>query len=396
MPNSYFMRQIIKGLNHKMWVVFKKEWLDTRRDLKGLLPIALMPLLFALTSYGALRFVAAMQTNKPAFVLAVQNGEAALPLLAALQEAGIKTQVFTGDATAAVTAGKAAMVLRIPPNFGAKFRDQRTANLELIWDISHNEHHATANRVKQAASLWLQTLGAQRLILRGVSPEAAHVGQVIDVNTAKEQQMAMRLLSSVPLFLVLVAFMAAAGVATEIAAGEREGRTLETLLLAPVDRKWVFAGKWLMLVSLSLVVTLLALSGQFAAIALAPTAELGLRIELGLGHFVEVFALLVPLLVLASSLLLFVSLKSRSLKDSQTYTQLLTIMPTLTGLYLLVSGASTSAGLAAIPMLGTQSLITDALSGTPVNSLYATFNALTSLSCGLFFALWGVKSLKLR
>ncbi|HEY7771680.1 MAG TPA: ABC transporter permease subunit [Marinagarivorans sp.] len=379
-----------------IWTVFKKEWLDTRRDIKGVLPILIMPLLFALTSYGVLNFVAAMQQDKPEFTLPVMNGDQAAPLLAALHEAGLKTTGFSGDPIAQVREGEVPMVLRIPDSFSEQFREQQMANIELIWDLSRNEHQATANRVKSVVARWYQTLGAQRLIFRGVSPQAAHVGQVVDVNTAREQQMAMRILGSVPLFLVLVAFIACAGVATEMAAGEREGRTLETLLMVPIAKHWLFAGKWLMACSLSMVVVTLALFGQFMAIKMAPTAELGLRIDVSLQDYLQVFVLLVPLVALANSLLLFISLRARSLKDSQTYTQLVTLLPTATGLYVLLSGKSTSLAIAAIPLLGSQALITDALSGLSLSAGMIALNALTCLMLAAGFAFAGVSAFKLR
>lgn len=381
---------------NKIWVVFKKEWLDTRRDIKGVLPIFIMPLLFALTSYGVLSFVVVMQKDKPEFVLSVMNPEHAAPLIAQLQAAGINTTPFTGNAQEEIRNGSVPMVLRIPDTFSDNFRSQRLANIELIWDLSRNDHHATANRVKAITGQWFQTLGAQRLILRGVSPQAAQVGQIFDVNTAREQQMAMRILGSVPLFLVLVAFIACAGVATEMAAGEREGRTLETLLMVPVAKHWLFFGKWLMACSLSLIVMTMALLGQFLAIRYAPTADLGLRVDLSAFDYARVFILLVPLVALANSLLLFISLRARSLKDSQTYTQLVTLLPTATGLYVLLSGKATTLTVAAIPLLGSQALITDALSGLSLHPGFIILNAsVCFLLAGVFSAL-GVSSFKLR
>lgn len=381
---------------NKVWVVFKKEWLDTRRDIKGVLPILVMPLLFALTSYGVLSFVVIMQKDKPEFVLSVINPEHAAPLIAKLQAEGINTKPFTGNAQEEVRNGTVAMVMRIPDTFIDNFRDQRMANIELIWDLSRNEHHATANRVKSITSQWFQTLGAQRLILRGVSPQAAHVGQIFDVNTAREQQMAMRILGSVPLFLVLVAFIACAGVATEMAAGEREGRTLETLLMVPVAKHWLFLGKWLMACSLSLIVMTMALLGQFLAIRYAPTADLGLRVDLSFTDYARVFILLVPLVALANSLLLFISLRARSLKDSQTYTQLVTLLPTATGLYVLLSGKATTLSVAAIPLLGSQALITDALSGLSLNVGFIVLNAAVCFLLAAAFAAMAITSFKLR
>ena len=377
-------------------VVFRKEWLDTLRDIKGILPMLLMPLIFALTNYGALSFIVSMQQEQPELIVDVMHQESALPLIKELNAAGIKTRLFSGEPIEAIRSGEAQLILRIPEHFTERFAAQRMANIELIWDLSRNDHHATANKVKNRVNTWLRTIGAQRLILRGVSPEAAQVGQVIDINTAKDQQMAMRILGSVPLFLVLVAFIAGAGVATEMAAGEREGRTLETLLLAPTRKHNLLLGKWLMACSLSLVVMILALIGQAFAVYFSPTAELGLRVELSITDYLKVLGVLCPLIIFANSLLIFISLQARSLKDAQTYTQLVTLLPTATGLYVLLANQKTTLIIACIPLLGNQALIADILSGNNIPTLGYLINGATCFASGLLFSLFSVKSFRLR
>ncbi len=266
----------------------------------------------------------------------------------------------------------------------------------MVWNLSRTDLQATANRIKRIAQNWFATIGAQRLILQGVSPQAAQVGQVVDINTAKDQQMAMRILGSVPLFLVIVAFIASAGIATEMAAGEREGRTLEALLITPVPTLYLFLGKWLTAVSLSVVIMLFALIGQYLAIHFAPTAELGLRLSFSLWEFACVFVILLPLILLANSLLLCIAFRARSLKDSQTYTQLMTLLPTATGLYVLINGEQTTLQSAAIPLLGSQSLITDALSGTAVSGHLLLANAFANLLLAAVFGWFAVKAFKIR
>lgn len=382
---------------YAMGSVIAKEWLDLTRDIKGIMPVLLMPILFALTSLGALHFIVSTQKQAPSFTLAVSNAHLAAPLIQQLNESGIATQVFEGyDPVAAVKSGDEAIILHIPDHFNDAFRQQKTANIELIWNLSRTDLQATANRIKRIGQNWFATIGAQRLILQGVSPQAAQVGQVVDVNTAKDQQMAMRILGSVPLFLVIVAFIASAGIATEMAAGEREGRTIEALLITPVPTLHLFLGKWLTAVSLSMVIMLFALIGQYLAIHFAPTAELGLRLSFSLPEFACVFVILLPLILLANSLLLCIAFRARSLKDSQTYTQLMTLLPTATGLYVLINGEQTTLQSAAIPLLGSQSLITDALSGTAVSGHLLLTNAAANLLLAAVFGWLAVKAFRIR
>ncbi len=399
-----------------IWTVFKKEWLDTRRDLKSILPILLMPILFALVNYGALTFVTKMQQTEPAFVLDVLNGEAAQPLMQALEASGITVRAFDTNSTipnnrdkgnsdggsdvngihSAIQDGKTTMVLSIPQSFSQDFRAQRIANIELVWDLSRNDQHARANKVKNVINTWLRTISTQRMILRGISPESAYVGRVVDVNIAAERKMAMRIMGSVPLLLVIVAFIAGAGVATEMAAGEREGRTLETLLMTPVANYALLIGKWLMACSLSIGVMVLALLSQLLAIHYAPLSDMGIRFEASWGDYGMIFLLLIPLIFLSNALLLFLSLKARSLKDAQIYTQLVTLLPTATGMYVLLAGEKTQTVTASIPLLGNQALITDVLSGAGMSPLYIVLNTLSCLILTALMGLFSAKAFKLR
>lgn len=374
-----------------------KEWLDLSRDLKGIMPVLLMPVLFALTSLGALHFIVSTQKQSPSFTLVVSNAHLAAPLIQQLNQNGIATRSFNGeDPVEAVKNGVEVAILHIPPNFIEAFRQQKAANIELIWNLSRTDLQATTNRVKRICQNWFATIGAQRLILQGISPQAAQVGQVVDVNTAKDQQMAMRILGSVPLFLVIVAFIASAGIATEMAAGEREGRTLEALLITPVPTLFLFLGKWLTAVSLSVVIMLFALVGQYLAIHFSPTAELGLRLSFSAREFVCVFIILLPLILLANSLLLCIAFRARSLKDSQTYTQLMTLLPTATGLYVLINGEQATLQSAMIPLLGSQALITDALSGIALSWHLLLSNALANLFLAALFGMFAIKAFKIR
>ena len=145
-----------------LYWVFKKEWLDTRRDLTGILPILLMPLLFAITSYGALAFIVKLQQPPKQLTLAVINSQHAAPLMHYLTSQGIAIDVTASQPTTALPAGPANITLRIPDNFTTQFRAQRPADLELIWDMSRSDQQAAAQRIKNHVNSWLRTIGAQR------------------------------------------------------------------------------------------------------------------------------------------------------------------------------------------------------------------------------------------
>ena len=59
------------------------------------------------------------------------------------------------------------------------------------------------------------------------------------------QQRAAMVFNMIPMFLVLSAFVAGMQVATDSTAGERERGSLEPLLVNPIPRWELVAGKWL-------------------------------------------------------------------------------------------------------------------------------------------------------
>ncbi len=87
-------RHSLLRFKYAMGSVIAKEWLDLTRDIKGILPVLLMPVLFALTSLGALHFIVSTQKQAPSFTLAVSNAHLAAPLIQQLNESGIATEVL--------------------------------------------------------------------------------------------------------------------------------------------------------------------------------------------------------------------------------------------------------------------------------------------------------------
>jgi sodium transport system permease protein len=359
--------------------VLNKEILDARRDLKAIMPGLMMPLLFAGMTYGTIQFLVSVRDQPQKFELAVEGAERALPLISTLREAGIEIIAAPADPIEAVNSQQLDMVLVIPEDFEEQFRAQRRANLDLIWDVSRMDSHAQVNYVKQQINHWSMTTGSLRLLLRGVSPEISQVLVVSDINVASDQEMASKILGSLPMVILLFAFVAGAGMSSEMAAGERENRTLEPVLITPIAHSTLFLGKWLAAVLVTLLITLMGVALQLISVNTAPLEQLGLRLVLTLNDFIVMMLILMPVIVLATALQLLVSFLSKSFKDAQSYNQLLMLLPVVPGMYILLSGGSAESWQMWIPLLGAQWLIADIFSGQSIQWLDAGVAALSAL-----------------
>ena len=83
---------------------------------------------------------------------------------------------------------------------------------------------------------YTRSVGETRLVLRGVAPAAIAAIRVLERDFATAADRAGRALATMPIFVLLAAFIGGMSVAADVAAGERERGTLESLLLHPMGR----------------------------------------------------------------------------------------------------------------------------------------------------------------
>ena len=375
-------------------VVFLKEILDARRDAKSLLSAFFMPVLFAVMMLGSLHFIVAMESQSRGFTIAVIGAQNAIPIVTALQEQGLQIDDYEGDPVEAVKLKDYAVVLEIPAEFNEEFRSIRPAELNIYADHSETKSQIQVATLKNHLTHWSSSIGALRLLVRQVSPEVMSPIRVNDINLASPEQIAAKLLSGLPLIILLLAFVSGIGMSVDMAAGEKERRTLEPLMINPISYSLLFFGKWLASYAVTFAIVILGIALQFLVLYLAPLSELGLRIDLSLLDFILILLVLVPVMFMATAIQLFVSLVSRSFKDAQTYNSLVMLLPMIPGFYLIFNSTAATPLQMLIPILGPQMLLMDIFSGESITVYMFILSAITSLGCALLIskaAVWQLK-----
>jgi sodium transport system permease protein len=123
-----------------------------------------------------------------------------------------------------------------------------------------------------------------------------------------------------PLLLVMMTVLGAFYPAIDLAAGEKERGTLETLLTAPVPPSAIVAGKFATVALMGVIAAGLNLGSMlltFQTGVLQVTQVIGLEVSLSLRSVVVVFLTLVPLAVLFSAVFLGIAVRSASFKEAQ-------------------------------------------------------------------------------
>jgi sodium transport system permease protein len=222
-----------------------------------------------------------------------------------------------------------------------------------------------------------------RLIARGISPAIASPLQLEDIEVSSAQQRAARILTFVPLFIMLAAFTGGMQIATDSTAGERERGSLEPLLCNPVAREAFVAGKWLAAVVFAAVAMVLTTGLCVAVLANLPLQEVGIRFRFDLHAVQAALAASLPMALLASSLQMFIASFARSFKEAQSYLGMLILLPMLPGILTVVYPITNQWWMAPVPVLGQHLLLSDVLGGKDPSLLAFSLAAASALAASL-------------
>jgi sodium transport system permease protein len=386
-------------LLNKIGIVFRKEWRDALRDNKSLRMTLLMPVYFVGVFVASSLFIIHLSnqskaTNNEPIALAVVGAEQLPALIDWLQERGVDVDAVGDDAYQKVAAGELGYALIIPADAREKFATGESIELALVFDATNNKVQGPLHFVRQQIWSWNSRIGSLRVLSRGISPAIVNPVYVRDLNVASDQKMGFFVMASLPMLLILTAFMGSVGFSADMTAGERERRSLESLLITPASSTALVLGKWLNSFSLTLLILLVEVILLVAAFAYVPFKELGLRVDVSLTELAGVFVVLASLALLATALQFLISLFARSFKDAQTYMGLMVFIPMIPLFYTLINPSAYAEWFRWVPVLGHQVLIKDLLLGGNVTAF--NFAQLWLVSSSIAIALLAYTILQLR
>jgi sodium transport system permease protein len=353
---------------NKLFTVFKKEWRDAWRDKKSLRMTLLMPIYFVAVFVASVLFAIHMSqqsraTNAEPIKLPVVGAEHLPALIDWLEERGLKVEPVGDEAYRQVEESTLDYALIIPKDAAEKFATGESIELALVFDITNNKIHGSLNFVRQQIWSWNSRMGSLRLLSRGISPAVVNPVYIRDLNIASDEKMGFFVMMILPLLLILTAFMSSVGFTADMVAGERERRSLESLLITPTKSSALILGKWLNSFSLTLIVLTVEMLLLGLAFGNLPFNELGLRVNVTLADLFGVFVVLASVAFIATGLQFFISIFARSFKDAQTYMGLMVFIPMVPLFYTLFNPSAYADWFRWVPILGHQVLIKDLLLG---------------------------------
>jgi sodium transport system permease protein len=335
-------------------LVFIKEVLDNLRDRRTVLGTLLMGALIGPISFAVIfNVILAKEIEKAELPLelAVAGEEHAPMLMRFLRQQGVQLQTSPENPEQLVKDRTEEIVLRIPADYGERWRAGTPALVEIIIDNSRREGGRSFNRLETLLQQYSRQVGSMRLQLRGVNPLLVQPVfiRARDVSTA--QGRGAMLVGMLPFFLLMTVFMGGMYLAIDATSGEKERQSLEPLLINPVPRWQIMLGKVFAAALFSSVSAAIGLVAFHYAMLTVPTDTLGFTINLDWPVIAMCFFIALPVTLIASCLQCIIAAFARGFREAQGYASFLVFIPMVPSVWLLYSPVKEQAWMSAVPML---------------------------------------------
>ena len=340
--------------------VMRKELRDLSRDRRTLaLTLLLGPLLYPILILGMGKLAESRvktQIDKPLEIPTI-GAEHAPNLVRFLAAQGLNAVEAPKDLTSAIRDQSIDVALRISPDFRKNWEEGRPALVEIVQDSTRRAADVPTARLKAALAGYGQQVGALRLLARGVD---AQVARPLDVATqdlaTAEAKRGVMLSILLPVLLTITSFLGGAYLVMDTTAGERERQSLEPLLATPAPRSAIVSGKIAAacvvgLASLLLTLTAFKLSAQLG------TGAAARQLNMGFVPMLQMLFIMLPMLLIGTSLLTFLSAASKSMKEAQSHMTWLMLLPMLPGYALMVYPLKSELWQFAVPFLAQNQML---------------------------------------
>ena len=373
-----------------MIAVFLKEVLDNFRDRRVIInTLILSPLLGPVIFAIVISFMASQETERmeAPLELPVVGAEHAPNLIGFLERQGVIIEQPPADPEQAVRSEEEEVVLRIPQDFAEYWNAGRPAPVEIIVDRSLRYTGTTIARVNSYLNGYSAQIGLLRLQLRGVDPSITRpiASQVVDLSTPTSR--GGLILVMLPYFILITVFMGSMHMAIDTTAGERERKSLEPLLINPLPRWQVMAGKLAATTAFALATLAVGLIAFVYAMGFLPTADMNIQLSLDFRVAAWAFLIVAPAALVAAALLTILAAFAKSFREAQSYIGLVILVPMVPSFWLLVDPTRTETWMTWVPLLNQNVLILELVRGEPVNLAWVAGCLISTGALALVLAL---------
>ena len=372
-----------------LMTVMRKELRDLSRDRRTLMLTLLFgPLLYPVLLLGMGKLAESRvrtQIEQPLQIPTI-GADNAPNLVRFLAAQGLNASAAPKDLAAAIRNQDIDVALRISDDFGEDWAAGRPALVEVIKDSTRRAAEVPSARLEAALATYNGQVGALRLMARGVD---AQVARPLDVGSqdlaSAEAKRGMILSMLLPVLLTLTSFIGGAYLVMDATAGERERQSLEPLLATPGSRSAIVSGKIAAACVVGFASLLLTLVAFKVSAQIAP-GNIGRQFNMNVGSMLQMLLVMLPMLLIGTSLLTFLSAAAKSMKEAQSHMTWLMLLPMLPGYALVAYPLKSELWQYAVPFLSQNQMLLKVIRHEVISpSVWAIY---LGASLGLAALLW--------
>jgi sodium transport system permease protein len=359
-------------------IVYRKELTEALRDRRTLITTFLVPLLLIpVLGAGFTGVMSAVIGNakkeKPRIMII--GGDDSPGVVEALRKnAKINVVPTSEDWKDLVVEKKIRAAVEIPPSFQADLSRGQAKTVKInVYGGELKSEFAAAN-IESLLKEYRDSVATERLTANHLPAELLKPFDVKRQNIAPPEKEAGAILGGIIAYmLILMCLNGAMHPAIDLTAGEKERGTMETILSSPVSRTHLVLGKFLLVMTASLITALLLMvSVSVSSAVLQKSGALNQMVDegepvpqlsLGPAAVASVIIMAVPLSVLFSAGLFTIALFAKSHKEAQSYIAPLMFLVVIPAVSAMLPGVELTPKLAIVPLLNVSLLCKELVTG---------------------------------
>jgi len=364
---------------HNIGVVYRKELTEALRDRRTLISSILVPLLiFPLMSVGFIGVAIELigKADKETTTVMILGGENSPGLLADLRKspqfkivepaADWKDQIVNKEIRAAV---------EIPPGFDINLAEQKLETVKIYDYKNELKSELTAGHLDTELKNYRDGIVKERLEAKNLPDAIIKPFDITKNNVAPAEKASGASIGGlIGYMVILLCLTGAMYPAMDLTAGEKERGTIETILSSPISRVDLVLGKFLLVLTASLVTAALSVfsmgvsfwaSSHFDLFHVANNPDAAaLQLHLSPVAIASVFLMAIPIAVLFSAALITISLFAKTYKEAQSYITPLMFLVIVPAVAAMLPGVDLDAKLSLIPILNVSLLCKELIAAT--------------------------------
>lgn len=331
-----------------IFTIFKKELKDTLRDRRTLIAMIVVPIFVFPVIMGLMTSVSKSFSedekdevyNVGVYSLQTDN-QFVKHLYDTPELLGEKKIIFLQDTTEIrqlIKDDSLQIAMVIPADFDATEAADESNTVNIYFEGTNLNAKKRANEYLDFVS---DQLLSNRLEKRSLSAKIIHPLETQYVNLSTDKEMIGKLAGGfLPYIFIIFGFIGCMYPAIDLFTGEKERKTLETLLTAPIPRWKLLVGKMGVVVISGMAAATFALLGLFLALEVFQLVEdprmlSVVRGILSLPFILMLYLLLLPLTIFFAGILIPITVSAKTFKEAQsiiTPINFVVILPALVGL----------------------------------------------------------------